>query len=552
MSKNIKTRSDKKGTIRTIDRTSIMMQRLKTTSTRTKEEEHSASIYATNHASGSADYAAKRGMHHFDRQAKWSARLAKEGLRKGRSKASSLKAEQVRSLSHSHSRRSFSSKVTTQMKKSAKGTQQGVRKTKKVSKSATKKARVNIKTAKLSTRVVIKMTNQTAHAQRQMVKASIRAPRRVIQASKATVVGVKAAIAGVKATIVAVKATVAGTKALIAGLIAGGWIAVLIILILVLFGGALVLLSGNNHSTHQPLSDEVLAHEPMIRKYAEIHGVSEHVELIMAVMMQESAGRGLDPMQASESGYNVRFPRIPNGITDIEYSIDVGIQTLASCFRKAEVEHPFDLERIKLGLQGYNFGSGYILWALERDGGYTPQNAIEYSYMMARQLGWASFGDINYVPNVFRFWIGGQIIVPDGSLDGDFITPFPNQSVVVTSEFGWRTLNGDTHFHAGIDLVASHQAPVSAIASGTVITARYNAGGYGNYITIRHDNGFYSRYAHLDRTFLGVGQRVAQGQVIGTQGNTGFSTGSHLHLEIRRSNGYGASGAINPREFINF
>lgn len=64
--------------------------------------------------------------------------------------------------------------------------------------------------------------------------------------------------------------------------------------------------------------------------------------------MQESGGRGNDPMQASECGYNTRYPNTPNGITDPEYSINVGIQNLAACLSDAEVENPIDMERIKL------------------------------------------------------------------------------------------------------------------------------------------------------------------------------------------------------------
>ena len=88
----------------------------------------------------------------------------------------------------------------------------------------------------------------------------------------------------------------------------------------------------------------------MIRQYAAQHGIPEYVELIKAVMMQESGGRGNDPMQASECGYNTRYPNSPNGITDPEYSIDVGIQNLAACLSAAEVENPIDMEHIKLAL----------------------------------------------------------------------------------------------------------------------------------------------------------------------------------------------------------
>ena len=70
------------------------------------------------------------------------------------------------------------------------------------------------------------------------------------------------------------------------------------------------------------LSDEVLAYRPLVSEIAARYGMSDYVELILAVMMQESGGRGSDPMQASESGYNTRFPRGPGTISDPEYSID--------------------------------------------------------------------------------------------------------------------------------------------------------------------------------------------------------------------------------------
>ena len=74
--------------------------------------------------------------------------------------------------------------------------------------------------------------------------------------------------------------------------------------------------------------------------------------------MQESGGRGLDPMQAAEGSFNTRYPHEPNGIQDPEYSIQCGVQELKAALISAEVENPIDMERIKLALQGYNFGNG--------------------------------------------------------------------------------------------------------------------------------------------------------------------------------------------------
>ena len=84
------------------------------------------------------------------------------------------------------------------------------------------------------------------------------------------------------------------------------------------------------------LSDEVLAYRPLVSEIAARYGMSDYVELILAVMMQESGGRGSDPMQASESGYNTRFPRGPGTITDPEYSIECGIQRSGTSCRKPD------------------------------------------------------------------------------------------------------------------------------------------------------------------------------------------------------------------------
>ena len=84
-------------------------------------------------------------------------------------------------------------------------------------------------------------------------------------------------------------------------------------------------------------------------------------------------------MQASECSFNTKYPKKPNGITDPEYSISCGIQYLKSALTAAGVQNPVDMDRIKLALQGYNFGVGYISWALENYGGYSKAGAVELS-----------------------------------------------------------------------------------------------------------------------------------------------------------------------------
>ena len=86
--------------------------------------------------------------------------------------------------------------------------------------------------------------------------------------------------------------------------------------------------------------------------------------------------------------------------------------------------------------------------------------------------------------------------------------------------------------HPGFDLAAPTGTPVSAAAGGTVVHAG-PAGTYGNLVTIRHDNGYETRYAHLSAVDIKPGDRVEAGQLIGKVGTTGYSTGPHLHFEVR-------------------
>lgn len=154
------------------------------------------------------------------------------------------------------------------------------------------------------------------------------------------------------------------------------------------------------------VSEEVLAYRAAVERIAGKYGMAQYTELILAVMMQESGGRVKDVMQASESSFNQKYPHAPGSITDPEYSIECGVQALKYVLDKAGCTGPADLDRIKLALQGYNFGSGYIDWAMERDGGYTKENAAAFSDMMCARPGWnySVYGDKEYVDHVLRYY----------------------------------------------------------------------------------------------------------------------------------------------------
>ena len=243
-----------------------------------------------------------------------------------------------------------------------------------------------------------KQAQKSMKAAREAKWATIHSAQTAKQSAKTA----KATGRGLKAM---AEAAAHAVKAAFAALMAGGGaVFVVLILIVGLIGGAAFL--GNSQSS-EVLSAEVLAHTPAIQKYASEFGIPEYVSAIQAIMMQESGGRGTDPMQASECPYNTQYPNTPGAIQDADYSIKVGIQYYADCVREAGCQSPQDMDKLKLSLQGYNYGNGYISWALEKFGGYSKVNALQFSQEQAAAHGWSGYGDPEYVPHVMRYYSGG-------------------------------------------------------------------------------------------------------------------------------------------------
>ena len=250
-----------------------------------------------------------------------------------------------------------------------------------------------------------KVKTQTAMQKRQAVKSMKRAKetaQKSMQTAKQTVQKGKTVVRGAKAL---GESVVVAEKITFAAIMAGGSAAVVVLIIIVgIIAGAAFI--GSSQSA-ESLSEEVLAYTSTIRRYANEFGISEYVSSIQAIMMQESGGRGTDPMQASECPYNTEYPNSPGAIQDPEYSIKVGIQYYADCVRQAECERPQDIEKLKLSWQGYNYGKGYITWAIRDHGGYSAENALQFSQEQAAAHGWTSYGDPEYVPHVMRYYSGG-------------------------------------------------------------------------------------------------------------------------------------------------
>jgi murein DD-endopeptidase MepM/ murein hydrolase activator NlpD len=105
----------------------------------------------------------------------------------------------------------------------------------------------------------------------------------------------------------------------------------------------------------------------------------------------------------------------------------------------------------------------------------------------------------------------------------------------VSSEFGDRVhpITGHRHLHEGLDLAAERGTPVVGAGAGVVVRAE-EAGHYGNLVVVDHGDGLETRYAHLDTIAVKVGEHIGSGQPLGTVGDTGRTTGPHLHFEVRR------------------
>ena len=451
---DIKTRDAVKGTIKTIDKAAIASERMKSAYVGIKEkaeqgyyaDENSATEYAADRISFAADRVKDEGVHQFNKQGQKAVKTTQENISKAKDKIIDFKqsravkaAEQkaAQNMSEQHglqirhgaaSRSSATDVSQTAKSQLIKTRQQGQKMIKTTARNAEKAVKVTakgtvkttekgIKTAQATSKAAIKTTETSVKTAQAAAKAAVKTAQKAAQVAKATAKATaEATKATVRATIAAVKAIIAGTKALISALIAGGWIAVVIILIVVLLGCAVSLFGGGSGSNaYTPVSAEVEAYEPFIQKYAKQYGIPEYVELIKAVMMQESGGRGLDPMQAAEGSFNTRYPHEPNGIKDPEYSIECGVQELKAALISAEVENPIDMEHIKLALQGYNFGNGYISWAKTNYGGYSYANAVEFSTMQASRLGWDSYGDTQYPAHVLRYYPYGRAFTSGGN-----------------------------------------------------------------------------------------------------------------------------------------
>ena len=401
----IKTREIHKGCIKTIDRAQDLSARMRTVEPKTKsnrssgDNQESASIaaYGEKRTSSMVRDVGERTAETMNAASRWEARKIQERRRFIRSRNELANEARLSegTLPSSPDLSSASKPLPGKFRAEASNDAAG--------KAGIRTAETRAQAAEAQIRKA--QTEQSFHAARKLAERRIRKQSEKaaqLQARQSKRI-VRDAGKAVKRIGRALKHLTESTKALSGLFFAGGWVAVLIIMICILFGAAFYYFGDSSADTsYTPVSPEVEAYTPEITAVAKKYGIEDYVELIKAVMMQESGGRGGDPMQCSASGYN----KTGKKITDPKISIDVGVHTLAECIRSAGVKDPTDLDRIKLCLQGYNFGNGYIDWAKKKYGGYSAANAAEFSSKHAGKSG--TYGDKLYAEHVLRYYPYGN------------------------------------------------------------------------------------------------------------------------------------------------
>lgn len=414
---------------------------------------------------------------------------------------------------------------------------------------AVKNASRSMKSIKQSTKG-IKTAQRTAKTTQQTAKAAAKATQKTVQAAKATA---KSAATGAKA---AVKATIATVKGLISAIAAGGWVAVLIILLICLiamvFGSCFGLFfssdpTGTGTSVTQAVStlnEEYMAHMQEIeaatphdrQEITSNDGVlSINWEDILAVFSAKVTGAedgvqvaSLDDAQLDElrnimwemnvisSGTRTEKREVEITEVDENGKEITRTETVPETILEITITHKTPEEMARQ--HSFNFRQNEYLALMSE-----PEN----KNLWAELLGGFVSG-------------GGEIMDPNTDWEGIGIFQWPlPQSYTITSLFGYREdpFTGEISYHGGTDIAAPGGTPILAAADGTVSIANGTdswGGSYGYHVKIGHADSFETLYAHCSSICVTEGQQVKQGEVIAYVGTTGSSTGNHLHFEVRQ------------------
>ncbi|MBP6989697.1 M23 family metallopeptidase [Candidatus Shapirobacteria bacterium] len=266
------------------------------------------------------------------------------------------------------------------------------------------------------------------------------------------------------------------------------------------------------------------------------------------IMAADNEGEGVETLISNLPKGEIVEYRVVEGdtISSIAQKFGVSIDTILweNNLKSVEAIKPKQIIRI-LPVTGvrHTVKRGETIYSIAKYYGVDSQNIIDYPFN--------SFSN----DETFALVAGQELIVPEGIKpkeiitgtryvaqrvapvmgvvgEGNFMRP---TSGVISQKYSW--------YHPAIDIANASNPAVVAAATGSVVLAGWNAGGYGNCVVVDHGNGFQTLYAHLLNNSIVVkaGDKVSQGQKLGTMGSTGRSTGTHLHFEIKSGN-----GKLNP------
>ena len=443
-------------------------------------------------------------------------------------------------------------KTTKQSAKSVKHAEKTIKtstKTIKASgKSSIKAAKNTVKTAEMTAKTAVKTAQQTSKAAQKSAQAAAKAAKMAVQASKAAAAATKAAV---KATIALVKVAIAAIKGLVSLIVAGGWIAVVIIVIICLIAlliGSIfgIFFSGEDSGTGRSMSAVIAElNTEFYDKIEEIKSKNAHdvVDVgAMSIRWDEvlavyAIKVNTDPDNATEvvtldDGKVDKLRSVLNDMVSFSHSTKTETQertvtTIDADGKEVETTEMATITTLVITLthkSADDMAAKYGFSAKQKENLHellSPQ----YANLWAQLLG-------GYIAG------SGNILMPDSSHIPKDIFSWPmGEGFSITSTFGYRKdpLTSETKYHSGIDIGAPSGTPILAAADGTVTIANSTdswGGGYGYHVKVQHNATYSTFYAHCSQIAVANGQEVKKGQVIAYVGSTGRSTGAHLHFEV--------------------
>lgn len=583
MPDKIKTRNVVKGTIKSIDKSAVAAERMKEVFVKTKEKAEqdksndiSPNEYAVDNVTHDIETAGNKISSQIYQQGQKNFNITKNNLSKAKQIIKDRRVthqpkekkpvsvnQDSHGLTNSFKQNEPDKFISPYNKKIRQKPERAtIKTTAKTGKGTIKEVKRTVKTAENTSKVAVKTTRQTANTAQKTAKASAKAAQKAAQASRTVA---KATATSLKAAAATIKAIIAATKALISAIIAGGWVAVVIILIIcviglivgscfgIFFSGE----SGNNGETISQVVSEVnneyLAEIEQIKKNTahddyEINGITADWKEVLAVYSVKTNTDSANPQEVAtiDNSKKEIIKKIFWDMNKITYRTERKTETIIETSddgngNVVEQEKTVTQTYLYISIQGKSATEMTEIYGFSIDQKKQLDELLDEQFetIWAQLIGGYSIGT-------------GEIIITDSDHIpiGIFSWPLP-ESFHISSPFGYRAdpFTGKTKFHGGLDIAAPAGTPILAASDGTVIIANATdtwGGGYGYHVKLNHDNTeYYTLYGHCSSICVVNGQKIKKGQVIAYVGTTGNSTGNHLHFEV-----YKNGERVNPLNYF--